>query len=239
MQEQAMAQETAASMTAPEGAIWQAWLDALIHPKFETYARWFPLMKSRWRNISLAVSLMLIILNIYAHGALDVFTVSHKSQALAFGNMVAYFSSPRGLYFIFFYGPCSVLLLYLIPGIVALASSRDFGPYGIRFKRVFRPWMQIQPTICVLLLYSTVSQLVLKLVGIYDSEFILFSLLTFLLVSAPALVTWSYSIVALSAGSSLSQAKAGWVGAIPGILLYGLYWFWLPGVFISLGHPVL
>jgi hypothetical protein len=102
MQEQAMAQETAASMTAPEGAIWQAWLDALIHPKYETYARWFPLMKSRWRNISLAVSLMLIILNIYAHGALDVFTVSHKSQALAFGNMVAYFSSPRGLYFIFF-----------------------------------------------------------------------------------------------------------------------------------------
>src|SRR5689334_23271684 len=218
-----MAQETAASVTAPEGGILRAWTEAFLHPKYETYARWFPQMTARWRGISLAVSLMLIVLNVYVGGALEIWRTSHNAQALTLSNMAAYFSSSRGLYFAFFYGPCSILLLYSIPGIVALASSRDFGPFGIRFKRVFRPWMQIQPTICVLLLYSTVSQLVLKLVGIYDSEFILFNLLTILLVSAPALATWGYSIVALSAGSSLSQVKTGWIGAIPGILLYGLY----------------
>lgn len=230
-----MAQETATSMTAPEGGLLRAWMDAMLHPKYATFQRWFPLMTVRWRGISLAVSLVLIVLHIYVQEAVDAFGTHHNAQILTLSRLTAYFASSRGLYLASFYGPCAVLLLCLIPGVVALASSRDLGPYHIRFKHVFRPWMQIQPTICVLLLFSTAARLVLMLLGIYDSEFVLFSLLTLLLVPTPALATWSYSIVALSAGSGLSQAKVGWIGAIPGILLVGLYWFLLPGLFISLG----
>lgn len=234
-----MAQETAASMTVPEGGLLRAWIDAFFHPKFATFQRWFPLMTVRWRRVTLGVSLALILMNVYARGALDAFTTNHSAQALTLSNIAAYFVSPRGIFRAFFYGPCSVLALYLIPAIIALASSRGLGPYGVRFKRVFRPWMQVQPTICILLLFSTVAQLVLMLVGIYDSGFVLFSLLTLLLVPIPALATWSYSIVALAAGSGLTEAKAGWVGAIPGILVHVVFWFPLPGIFGWLGHPVL
>jgi hypothetical protein len=99
--------------------------------------------------------------------------------------------------------------------------------------------MQVQPTICILLLFSTLAQLILMIVGIYDSELIFFSLLTLLLVPGPALATWSYSVVALSAGSGLTETKAGWVGAFPGILVYLVFWFALPAIFRGLGHPVM
>ena len=56
-----MAQETAASMTAPRAWVFYAWLDAALHPRFATFQRWFPLMKARWRRLSLIVSLVLIL----------------------------------------------------------------------------------------------------------------------------------------------------------------------------------
>ena len=58
-----MVQEMAASITAPRAWLVYAWVDVALHPKFPTYQRWFPLMKTRWRRISLAVTLALIVVN--------------------------------------------------------------------------------------------------------------------------------------------------------------------------------
>ena len=93
-----MAQETAASMTAPRAWLVYAWVDVALHPRFATFQRWFPLMKTRWRRISLAITIVLIVLTVYAHVALDAFTVNHSAHALTLSNMNAYFTSPCGLF---------------------------------------------------------------------------------------------------------------------------------------------
>jgi hypothetical protein len=148
-----MTQETAASMTGPRAWVVYAWVDAALHPKFATFQRWFPLMKTRWRMISLIVSLIIIIITVFAHIALAAYSANLGIESLAMSNLSAYLASPGGLFRVFFYGPCSIVTLFAIPAAVALISPRSLGPYAIRFKRVFRPWMQIQPTICALLLY--------------------------------------------------------------------------------------
>ena len=99
--------------------------------------------------------------------------------------------------------------------------------------------MQIQPTICALLLFSTVAELLLTRIGIYESGNPVFSLLSLALVPVPALATFSYTIVALSAGSGLTQTKAGWVAAIPGILVQIVFWILFATILNRLGHPVL
>ncbi len=166
---------------------------------------------------------------------------THRQVILAADpdKMHAYFATPRGLFRVFFYGPCSLFTMYVIPAAVALVSPRGLGPYRIRLKRIFRPWMQVQPTICALLLFSTVAQTVMMALGIYETENPLFSLLSLILVPLPALATWSYSFVALSAGSSLSRLRAGWAAAIPGILVYALFWDLLSFILGNLGYPVL
>jgi hypothetical protein len=103
--------------------------------------------------ISLIVSLIIIIITVFAHIALAAYSANLGIESLAMSNLSAYLASPGGLFHVFFYGPCSIVTLFAIPAAVALISPRSLGPYAIRFKRVFRPWMQIQPTICALLLY--------------------------------------------------------------------------------------
>lgn len=170
---------------------------------------------------------------------LDVFT--HRQVILAAdpSKMLAYFSTPRGLFRVFFYGPCSIFTMYVMPATVALVSPRGFGPYRIRLKRIFRPWMQVQPTICALLLFSTVAQIVMMALGLYETENLLFSLLSLILVPMPALATWSYSVLALSAGSSLKGWRAGWAAAIPRALVYALFWDLLSFILGNRGYLVL
>ena len=62
-----MAQETADAISIPAGGIIWAWIDALAHPEFATFQRWFPLMQVRWRRLSLAVSLFLILATACEH----------------------------------------------------------------------------------------------------------------------------------------------------------------------------
>jgi hypothetical protein len=200
-----MAQETAASMTAPEGAIWQAWLDAFIHPEFETFQRWYPRMGQRWRGISLAVSLLLIVMASLAHivssagGALPVM------QPLTLAGISAYLASGRGLFELFRDSVGSVAMLYAIPVVVAWRANREIGPYSVRFRVVFGTWMQVQPAICVLLLFSAVAQVVLAVLGISDPFAHLRDWVAWvvgLTVTGPALISWYiYSWEALAAGS--------------------------------------
>lgn len=225
-----MAQETAASMTAPRAWVFYAWLDAALHPRFATFQRWFPLMKARWRMLSLIVSLVLILITACAGIALAAYSTMHTADALAPGNLFAYLTDPNGLSRAIFYGPCAIVTLFAMPAAVALISPRRLGQYSIRFKRVFRPWMQVQPIICLLQLFSAVAQLVLLLIGVdatesFLSESFLSGLMTVTLVVAPLLGTWSYSVAALSAGGGRKPFLTGLVAAIPGILALAAFGF--------------
>ena len=225
-----MAQETAASMTAPRAWVFYAWLDAALHPRFATFQRWFPLMKARWRMLSLIVSLVLILITACAGIALAAYSTMHTADALAPGNLFAYLTDPNGLSRAIFYGPCAIVTLFAMPAAVALISPRRLGQYSIRFKRVFRPWMQVQPIICLLQLFSAAAQLVLLLIGVdatesFLSESFLSGLMTVTLVVAPLLGTWSYSVAALSAGGGRKPFLTGLVAAIPGILALAAFGF--------------
>jgi len=238
-----MARETVASMTAPRALIIYAWLDAALHPKFSTFQRWFPFMKARWRMISLIVSLVLILVTVLAQIALAAYSANRGADSLTPGALSAYLASPAGIFRAFFYGPCAVVTLFAMPAAVALIAPRSLGPYAIRFKRVFRPWMQVQPVICIWLLFSVVAQLVLLLIGVNASESFLsgsflLGLVTVTLVVAPLMGTWGYSVAALSAGSSRKPFLTGLVAAIPGLAVYGIFWFALASILNSLGYLV-
>ena len=220
-----MAHETAASMTAPRAWVFYAWLDVALHPRFATFQRWFPLMKARWRMLSLIVSLVLILVTACAGIALAAYSTMHTADALAPENLSAYLASPGGLSRAIFYGPCAIVTLFAMPAAVALISPRRLGPYSIRFKRVFRPWMQVQPIICLLQLFSAAAQLVLLLIGVDATESFLSGLMTVTLVVAPLLGTWSYSVAALSAGGGRRPFLTGLVAAIPGILALAAFGF--------------
>ncbi len=222
-----MTQETVADMTAPQGAIWQAWLDAFIHPKFETYARWYPRMGQRWRGISLVTSVLLIIMTGIVYLGLHAFVAPRSVEMMSFTTYYAYFHSSDGIRRAVFNTASSVALIFAIPALVTLISPRSLGPYRIRFKRVNRPWMQVQPVICMLLLCSALTDFAfgffLQTSGILD--FVEFMLVTWL-----TLYTWTLTYESLAAGSSRTKFQAGLVAAIPGLLVY-----FLPGLF---GHPL-
>jgi len=81
----------------------------------------------------------------------------------------------------FYKGAGSIAVLLAMPALVRLISPRSLGPYRIRFKRVFRPWMQVQPGICALLL---VSALVNFMSGFAQSPSDVWEVMAFVL-SAP------------------------------------------------------
>ena len=225
-----MAQDAVGGVVAPDGGLFRAWLDVLVHPKFATFQRWYLRMRLRWRMLSLIVSLVLILITACAGIALAAYSTMHTADAIAPGNLFAYLTAPNGLSRAIFYGPCAIVTLFAMPAAVALISPRRLGPYSIRFKRVFRPWMQVQPIICLLQLFSAVAQLVLLLIGVdatesFLSESFLSGLMTVTLVVAPLLGTRSYSVAALSAGGGRKPFLTGLVATIPGILALAAFGF--------------
>lgn len=220
-----MAQETAANMTAPEGAIWQAWLDAFIHPKFETYARWYRRMGARWRRLSLAVSLPMLLIAILVVIAHDAVYIGNSVQTLTLSRFVSYLGSPHGLFELIDMFAAALVAIFAMPATAAVFAHRSLGPYRIRFKRVFRPWMQVQPAICVLLLASALVNFV---AGFAQSPSDVWWVVAFVLIAWPALRSWQLTYEALAAGSSRNVYLAGFVAAIPGLL-----WFFLSAM---LGH---
>lgn len=195
-------------------------------------------MKARWRMVSLIVSLIIILVTVVAQIALAAYSSNRSADSLAPAALSTYLASPAGLFRAFFFGPCAVVTLYAMPAAVALIAPRSLGPYAIRFKRVFRPWMQVQPVICVLLLFSVIAQLVLLLVGVDGSDSILSSLVFMLLVVAPLLGTWGYSVAALAAGSGRKPFLTGLVAAMPRLAMYGIFWVALANILNTLGYLV-
>lgn len=238
-----MAQETATSMTAPEGAIWQAWLDALLRPQFETFQRWYPRMGQKWRRVSLVVSLVLIVLTSLAHAVFSAAGALPAMQSLTLAGISAYLASGRGLFGLFRNFAGSVAMLYAIPVVVAWWANREIGPYPVRFRVVFGTWMQVQPTVCVLLLFSAVAQVVLAMLGLFDSYAHLGdweAWVVMLLVIGPAWISWYiYSCEALAAGSGRYLYQVGLITVVPAICVYLVLWVLLPAILRELGHPVL
>lgn len=238
-----MAQETAASTTAPEGAIWQAWLDAFLHPQFETFQRWYPRMGQKWRRVSLAVSLVLIVLASLAHAVFSAAEALPSMQPLTLAGIIAYLASGRGLFELLRDSAASVAMLYAIPVVVAWRANREIGPYSIRLRVVFGTWMQVQPVICVLLLFSAVALVVLAVLGLSDPYAHLgdwAAWVVMLPVTGPAWISWyMYSCEALAAGSGRYLYRVGLTTLVPAILIYPLFWVLLPTILRELGHPVL
>ena len=230
-----MAQEAASGIPAPEGGIVRAWIDVALRPRFETFQRWFPLMTVRWRLLSLVTTLILIGIE----GLVIVTTFpAYSSQAihaLTLHTVLAYLFSPGGEFQFACFVAAAIAALYAIPAAVALISARSLGPYSIRFKRVFRPWIQAQPAVCVHLLVAVLAIWVFGLLGLLMSSSDLMSTILSAIYVTLAIVlpgrSWILSYKALSAGSGRSQFRAGLAAAIPGLLI----WL-LPAL---LGHPVL
>lgn len=215
-----MAQETAETLPTPVGGIMWAWIDALAHPEFATFQRWFPRMQLRWRRLSLAVSLFLILVATSVDIATSAFATPRSIQDVSLAAFFVYLFSSHGMTQVFYIGGGSVAVLFAMPALVTLISPHSLGPYRIRFKRVFRPWMQVQPAICVLLLASALVNFV---TGFVQSPSDISDLVVFVLFAWPALRSWQLTYEALAAGSSRNIYLAGFVAAIPGLL-----WLVLP-----------
>lgn len=218
-----MAQETAASMAAPEGGLLRAWTDALVHPQFETFQRWYPRMGQKWRRISLAVSLLLIVMASLAHVVSSAAGALPAMQSLTLTGISAYLASGRGLSELFRNFAGSVAMLYAIPVVVAWRANREIGPYSVRFRVVFGTWTQVQPVICALLLFSAIAQVILAALGLSDPYAHLGNWAAWVVMSSvtgPALISWyMYSWEALAAGSGRYPYRAGLIAAAPAILI--------------------
>lgn len=172
-----MAQETAASITVPDGTIWRAWLDALSRPRFSTFARWYPRMGQRWRGFSLVVSLVLVVITAFIHVAAVDLTASH--------GMFAYIVSPGELLRVCFVVARSVTILLLMPLAVAWIARRRIGPYRLRVHVAFGTWLLVQPAIFLLLLIGAVAYLIFTVNGIAQSSSDFDSLLVTAFVAGP------------------------------------------------------
>lgn len=109
--ERRMTQETATRMTAPEGGLLRAWTDALLHPKFETYARWYLKMNYRWRLISLLVLLPLLLVTIFACIARAAMCV-YAAFGLTFTGLCA--ATLRGTFTIMFSMFALIIVIYML-----------------------------------------------------------------------------------------------------------------------------
>ena len=220
-----MAQETAASMTAPEGAIWQAWLDAFIHPKFETYARWYLRMNARWRRISLAVSLPLALIAILVVIAHDSMYVGNSAQALTFGRFLSYLGSPHGLFELF-------------DLIAAVFAHRSIGRYSIRFYIAYCTFMQTLPMACVFLVLGAVGYFVFSVFN-FDSTAFIGQVAGFLFVYLPPNIAFGLISTGLAAATLRFQLFMYWMLIAIYIAIVLLVWQLLGHFLVSLGYPVL
>jgi hypothetical protein len=232
-----MAQETAASATAPEGPIWRAWLDAFIHLEYETYTRWYPRMNARWRRISLAASLLLILVTCPLRIVLAVYSVSHNPNAFEWHNLLIELFSLSGAMSVCIYCVISLAVLFAMPIVVAAFANRGIGPYRVRLYVAFGPWLQVQPAVCLFLLLSSIAQLVLTANGIVFPTPLIAEIVILALVIGPALNSWIYSCRALAAGSGRYPYQVGLIAAIPGLLYIFLLTSILPTI-LSLGRQL-
>jgi hypothetical protein len=220
--ERRMAQETAASMTAADGQIWRAWLDALLRPKFSTFARWYPRMGRCWRVSSLALSLVLVVITAFIHVVMADLTASQ--------GKFAYLISPGELIRVGFVVTRSVTILLLIPLAIAWIARRRIGPCRLRVHVIYGTWLQAQPAICLLLLISNVAYLIVTANGTAQSSSDFVGLLVTALVLGPQWTSMIISYEALAAGSGRYFLEAGLTAAILAIVTDIIFWNLLGGM---------
>jgi hypothetical protein len=238
MQEQAMALETAASMTAPEGAIWQAWLDAFIHPKFETYARWYLRMNAHWRRISLAVSLPLALIAILVVIAHDTMYVGNSVRALTLGRFLNYLGSPHGLFELFDLIAAALVAIVAIPAIAVVFAHRSIGRYRIRFYIAYCTFMQTLPMACVFLVLGAVGYFVFSVFN-FDSTAFMGQVAGFLFVYLPPNIAFGLISTGLAAATLRFQLFMYWMLIVIYIAIVLLVWQLLGHFLVALGFPVL
>lgn len=233
-----MAQETAASMTAPEGAIWQAWFDALVHPQFETYARWYLRLNARWRRISLAASLPLALIAILVVIAHDAMYVGDSFQALTLGRLLSYLGSPHGLFELFDLIVAVMVAIVAIPAIAALFAHRSIGRYSIRLYIAYCTFMQTLPMACVFLALGAVGYFVFSVFN-FDSTSFIGDAAGFVLVYLPTNMAFALTSTGLSAATRRDAFLMYLITVVVYIAIVLLVWHLLGHILVSLGIPVL
>jgi hypothetical protein len=231
-----MAQETAASMRAPQGGLLRAWTDALFHPTFETYARWYLKMGPRWRRTSLAVSLPLLLAAIVALIAHDALRVGAGIHALTGSRFLSYLDSPHGLFQLFAFSVGAIAAIVAIPAAVALFAHRSRGRYRIRFSITYCTWMQTLPMTCVFLLFGAVGYLVL---GFFDWSSFLYQASLFIFAYLPVNTAWGLGCAGLSAATRRRIYEIGLVMLAIYVVIVLLVWHLLGHILVVLGYPVL
>lgn len=234
-----MAQETAASTRAPQGGLLRAWTDALFHPTFETYARWYLKMGPRWRRISLAVSLPLLLAAIFVVIAHDAMHVGAGIHALTGSRFLSYLDSPHGLFQLFAFSVGAIAAIVAIPAAVALFAHRSRGRYRIRCYIAYCTWMQTLPMTCVFLLFGAVGYLVL---GFFDwSSFDpqVYQIAWLVIAYLPALLAWQLGGMGLSAATRRNVRLILVVMLAVYVVIVLLVWHLLGHILVVLGYPVL
>jgi uncharacterized membrane protein YGL010W len=145
----------------------RAWVNAMLHPKFETYARWYLRMNARWRRISLAVSLPLLLVASLVVIAHDAIYVSNGIQALTLSRFLSYLDSPHGLFELFALSAGALLAIFAFPATAALFAHRSNGRYRTRFYIAYCTWMQTLPVASVFLILGAAGYFVL---GIFNFD---------------------------------------------------------------------
>lgn len=233
-----MAQESAATMTAPEGEIWQAWFDAFIHPKFETYARWYLRMNAHWRRISLAASLPLALIAILIVIAHDAMYAGNSIQALTLGRFLSYLGSPHGVFELFDMFAAALVAIVAIPAIAAVFAHRSIGRYSIRLYIAYCTFMQTLPMACVFLVLGAVGYFVFSVFNFHSTAFI-GQVAGFLLVYLPPNIAFGLISTGLAAATLRFQFFMYWMLIAIYIAIVLLVWQLLGHFLVSLGFPVL
>jgi hypothetical protein len=236
VEEDVMAQDAVGGVVAPDGGLFRAWLDVLVHPKFATFQRWYPRMRLRWRAISLVVSLLLAFaagLVVIAHDAM--FAAHFSLQAFSLATFRDYLLSPHGLFqwFCFWFG--AIVAVFLVPAVAAAIGYRPIGPYHVRFRVVFGTWMQALPDACLFLLIGALGYFVL---GFFDASSIAVAVALYVFSYIPIMWGWGLTIEALAAGSGRRGWQIYWMTVIIYIFMCLLFWTIEGHILALLGHPV-
>jgi hypothetical protein len=233
-----MAQETVASMTAPEGGLLRAWTEAFLRPKYETYARWYLRMNARWRRISLAVSLPLALIAILVVIAHDAMYVGNSIQALTPGRFLSYLGSPHGVFELLDMFAAALVAIVAIPAIAAVFAHRSIGRYSIRSYIAYCTFMQTLPMACVFLVLGAVGYFVFSVFN-FDSTAFIGQVAGFLLVYLPPNIAFGLISTGLAAATLRFQSFMYWMLIVIYIAIVVLVWQLLGHFLVSMGFPVL
>ncbi len=231
-----MTQEVAATMSAPEGGLLRAWIDALAHPEYETYARWYLRMNARWRRISLAVSLPLLLIAILVVIAHDAMRVGNSFQTLTLSRFLSYLGSPHGLFELFDLFAAALLTIVAIPATAALFAHRSIGRYHIRCYIAYCTFMQTLPMACVFLVLGAMGYLVL---GFFDSTSFVHQIAVIVFVFSPVNVAWGLGCTGLCAATLRNTYLVWSVTLAVYVVIVLLMWHLLGHILVSIGYPVL